>query len=451
MNFQIYPFESINIDNIELGNPFSYGENYNLINLYIKNKQFVSDTLYQPNLSKSSFVIQTPIMFIPQNLFFINDRPFLSMSFKNEENDELNTEFKEWINKLEVDCYKLVKKLRNKNNKPYKKLKINKKHLVPLIKDDIYTKQQKMIIPINLNTSKCVLTHNGLRSKDHYLPEWNISTPTYGFCVIGFKNIWVKEGAWGINMFCYLTKVMPSHMLDPVNINPDMDYLQILNKTFKPRLNVIKSSSLNSNNNDLNYRRQIAFINNSESSNIIDIDTNSINNNDKLSKVNLDNKFIEDLTKNKVVYQNYLKMKKIGVPIPAILNKIEKEGLNPKILDLTDDEFNMIITSSNTKLKRCSKVKVVLSKEKRNYSETDEENDGSVIMRQNTMSKYEVKRNDIENNRMNLFNEINSGVKLKRVSPVKRKKINKKDIRVPSLNQIKSALKNLNKTSIDLV
>ena len=103
MNFQIYPFQSINIDNIELGNPFSYGENYNLINLYIKNNDIDISSIYQPQLYKSSFVIQTPIMFIPQNLFFINDRPFLSLSFNNEENDELNTEFKEWVNNLEMN------------------------------------------------------------------------------------------------------------------------------------------------------------------------------------------------------------------------------------------------------------------------------------------------------------------------------------------------------------
>ena len=196
MNFQIYPFQSINIDNIELGNPFSYGENYNLINLYLKRDLYTNNN-FNECLTKSSFVIQTPVMFIPQNLFFINDRPFLGLSFKNEQNDELNTEFKEWISNLEINCYKLIKKLRNKNNKPFKKLKVNKKQLVPIIKNDIYSRQQKMIIPINLNTSKCVLTHNGLKSKDHYLPDWNITTPTYGFCVIGFKNIWVKDGALG--------------------------------------------------------------------------------------------------------------------------------------------------------------------------------------------------------------------------------------------------------------
>ena len=37
--------------------------------------------------------------------------------FNNDDNDELNNDFREWINDLESNCYKLVKKLRNKNNK----------------------------------------------------------------------------------------------------------------------------------------------------------------------------------------------------------------------------------------------------------------------------------------------------------------------------------------------
>ena len=114
---------------------------------------------------------------------------------RNQDNDDLNTEFKEWVHNLESNCYNLMKKLRNKHNKPFKKL--NKKTIkFTLIKNDNYSNQEKIIIPINLNTSRGVLTHNGLRNKDHYLPDWNISTPTYGFSIIGFKNIWVKDGAW---------------------------------------------------------------------------------------------------------------------------------------------------------------------------------------------------------------------------------------------------------------
>ena len=67
-------------------------------------------------------------------------------------------------------------------------------------------------------------------------------------------------------------------------------------------------------------------------------------------------------------------MKKIGVPLAAIINKVEKEGLNPKVLDLKEDEFNLIINSNTIKLKRKNKVKIQLSNDRRkNYSETDDD------------------------------------------------------------------------------
>ena len=221
---------------------------------------------------------------------------------------------------------------------------------------------------------------------------------------------------------------MPSHILDPVDSN--IDYLKILQKTLKPSINVIKSNNCKDKQDN--------------------IDTSSSN--EIFSKFNFDNNEVDNICKNKVLYQNYFKMKKIGVPLPAILNKIEKDGLDPKVMDLKEDEFNLILNNENVKLKRSNKVKIVLSNERRkNYSETDEDDTDNVIMRQNTMSKYEVKRNDIQSARVNLFNDISAGVKLKRVSPVKKKKIQKKDNRVPSLNQIKYALKNLNKTEVDLV
>jgi hypothetical protein len=132
MNFNIFPYQSISIDNIQLGQPFAYGDNYDMINLYIHQHQ--TNTMYLP---KSNFIIQTPIMFIPQNLVFFNDRPFLSLSFMNQENDELNSEFKEWIHQLETDCYELLKKVKTKKGNKLKKLNIKKKNLNSIIKRDL--------------------------------------------------------------------------------------------------------------------------------------------------------------------------------------------------------------------------------------------------------------------------------------------------------------------------
>ena len=199
-------------------------------------------------------------------------------------------------------------------------------------------------------------------------------------------------------MFCYLTKVMPSHILDPIDSN--YDYLKLLQKTLKPTINVIKSNNFNNRNSIIN----------SESKDIF-------------SKLDFENSEIDNICNNKVLYQNYFKMKKIGVPLPAIINKVEKDGLNPKVMDLKEDEFNLILNTSNIKKKRKNKVKITLSNDKRkNYSETDEDDNNNSILRQNTMSKYEIDRKDIQNTRINLFNDINNGVKLKKTSPINKKK-----------------------------
>ena len=54
-------------------------------------------------------------------------------------------------------------------------------------------------------------------------------------------------------MFCYLTKVMPSHILDPIN-NAELDYLKILKKSFKPTINVIQHTQEINNCSSLNNR-----------------------------------------------------------------------------------------------------------------------------------------------------------------------------------------------------
>ena len=91
---------------------------------------------------------------------------------------------------------------------------------------------------------------------------------------------------WGINLFYYLTKVMPSHILDPVDSN--IDYLKILQKTLKPSINVIKSNNCKDKQDN--------------------IDTSSSN--EIFSKFNFDNNEVDNICKNKVLYQNYFKMKK---------------------------------------------------------------------------------------------------------------------------------------------
>jgi len=469
MNFNIFPYQSISIDNIQLGQPFAYGDNYDMINLYIHQHQ--TNTIYLP---KSNFIVQTPIMFIPQNLVFFNDRPFLSLSFMNQENDELNSEFKEWVHQLETDCYELLKKVKTKKGNKLKKLNIKKKNLNSIIKRDLYSGQDKIVLPINLNTSKCVMTHNGLKEKDHYLCDWNIASPTYGFCIIGFKNIWVKDGKWGINTFCYLTKVMPSHLLNPIETVEDHNYLDVLKNVFTPHITIHKTpdtfgNSEYSNRGDININTSIiesSLIDNKNMCGIQDNCTNQISTNHVKEEDKVE--IINDIE----AYTNYFKLKKMRVPIMAIKNKMEMEGFQSNIIDYSDCVFNAICQSKISgkyykmnKQKNSQGKKSKVSESIRDVSnEYTANTTESSFMRQNTMSKYEQCRPDIGGFKLNFLNDIKgNGVKLNRVSSKMNNKGNNeksnithsnsqssRDSRVPSLNQIQEALQHLNQTDINL-
>ena len=73
----------------------------------------------------------------------------------------------------------------------------------------------KLLVPINTNISKCILNDDIKKSK--ILFNWEIPVPTYGISIIWVKNIWVKNNKWGINLFMYASRVMNSHILDPID------------------------------------------------------------------------------------------------------------------------------------------------------------------------------------------------------------------------------------------
>ena len=73
----------------------------------------------------------------------------------------------------------------------------------------------KILVPINMNISKCILNDDIKKSK--FLFNWEIPVPTYGISIIWIKNIWIKNNKWGINLFMYASRVMNSHILDPID------------------------------------------------------------------------------------------------------------------------------------------------------------------------------------------------------------------------------------------
>jgi hypothetical protein len=236
MSYDVRQISQIDTKNIKLGKTFKYGDNYHLTNIYylptpdtIIPKE--TDSKSQNTVDeKTKLIIQTPLMYIPNSMVYFNEKPFLELSFNNEENDKDVSEFKKWILALEEYIYKLIKKRTT--------LKIEKQNINSILKNG-YGKSSsvsRLIVPINMNISKCILNIDNKKTK--FLFNWEISVPTYAISIVWIKNIWVKNGKWGVNLFMYASRVMNSHILDPIDfmgMDGDNKSIKIadVNKKFK--------------------------------------------------------------------------------------------------------------------------------------------------------------------------------------------------------------------------
>lgn len=225
------------IDNksIKLGKTFKYGDNYHLTNIYYVDSG--GETNLRENEGKrqdavdekTKLIIQTPLMYIPNSIIYLNEKPFLELSFSNEENDKEIQEFRQWITTLEEHIFKLIKRRTT--------LGITSAAMSSILKPGYHNSSMKLLVPINLNISKCLLTDDNKRNK--ILFNWDIPVPTYGMSIIWIKNIWVKKGKWGLNLFMYASRVMNSHILDPITFmghsgdNKSIRTVDVINKFHK--------------------------------------------------------------------------------------------------------------------------------------------------------------------------------------------------------------------------
>lgn len=280
-SYEVREISSIDNKNIKLGKTFKYGDNYHLTNIYymdsripIENESQRQDAVDE----KTKFIIQTPLMYIPNSMIYFNEKPFLELSFNNEENDKDVLEFKKWFLALEEHIFKLIK--RRTSLGITKDSKINS-----VIKNGYNNTSTKLLVPININVSKCVLNDDGKRNK--ILFNWEIPVPTYAISIIWIKNIWVKKGKWGLNLFMYASRVMNSHILDPIDfMGQETDNKSI--KTF----DVIN----------------------------------------KFKKIPKDEK-MSILVGQVPEYSMYFKMLKMGIPKDAIKQKMSLSGVESKVLD----------------------------------------------------------------------------------------------------------------------
>jgi len=304
MSYEINNFNDINKHKIKLGKTFKYSlnDNYNLTNIYYVNNNDnhndnnnnhnhnhndnhkINENKSQKqdsNDEKTKLIIQTPLMYIPNNIIYFNEKPFLELSFNNEDNDKDISKFKEWILEIENYFYKLIKRRTTLN--------IKKENMVSILKQkniNYKNSSTKILVPINMNISKCILNDDIKKSK--FLFNWEIPVPTYGISIIWIKNIWVKNNKWGINLFMYASRVMNSHILDPIEfLGIDND-----NKSIK-KYEVVKKFK--------------------------------------------DNEKMTILIGQIPEYIMFFKMLKIGIPKDAVKQKISLAGLDIRIIDYPED------------------------------------------------------------------------------------------------------------------
>jgi len=245
MSYDVRHISQIENKYIKIGKTFKYslggtGNDSNLTNIYYmvpnanasSNVSTNASTNVSTNLQpkeieskrqdavddKTKLIIQTPLMYIPNSMIYFNDKPFLELSFNNEDNDKDVSDFKKWIVNLEEYIFKLIKKRTT--------LGIEKANMCSILKSAYNgnantntntntNRASRILVPINTNISKCILTDD--KKKHKFLFNWEIPVPTYAISIIWIKNIWVKKGKWGLNLFMYASRVMNSHILDPID------------------------------------------------------------------------------------------------------------------------------------------------------------------------------------------------------------------------------------------
>ena len=410
MTYEIRLPHEIDNKKIKLGKTFKYSlcENFNLTNIYYVND--LSDANISSSIEKlekkqdstddkTKLIIQTPLMYIPNSIIYFNEKPFLELSFNNEENDKDVNEFKKWILDIEEYIFKLIKKRSS--------LGVKRENMISILKQkntNYANSSTKILVPINMNISKCILSNDNKKSK--FLFNWEIPVPTYGISIIWVKNIWIKNGKWGINLFMYASRVMNSHILDPI------DFLGIDNDNKSIKLYDVS----NKFKNDEKMSIQVGQI---------------------------------------PEYIMFFKMLKLGIPKEAIKQKIVLSGLDMRIIDYpeTTPYATVLHYISNPRLgpyvKGENTIHNTLPNTINNLATTSKI-DTDTTIRPTPILKLDILKN------------INSGgFKLKKVDideneKLKQKnkdnilnKINSNGLKVPTLCDIQGALSKLRKVEID--
>ena len=268
MNNKIYKYDTLKFNKILFGKEQIY-ENNSYIPIYIKDNNKIN-----------ILNIKTCKLFVPHNIIS-QSKYYLTMEllFLNLEKDKQLEKFYNVIIKLE-------KCIKNKFKKVFK----NKK-FISIIKESFNSK--KIYVSLNSNNN------NFIDINYEKIDKLKINTPTNGYFVINFRNIWFNNEKWGINVFLYSALLLPSQKKNESNLE-----LGKIKNIFKEELDYISSDKE-------------------------------------------DNK---DFIKNDPIYSKFFKLKSMKVPIIAIKHKMILSNLEPSILDYNGDTLTKnIFKNKNNK------------------------------------------------------------------------------------------------------
>lgn len=223
---------------------------------------------------------------------------------------------------------------------------------------------------LQLSQSNCIL----IDINKKVIEENKFSFPTYGYLIIQVKNIWTRDSNWGINFTCKGGMILPSELIEIPKI-----------KT-----------------NQLIYLFQEEI--------------------DSLKTIGQDEKL-----------KPYFKMKKMGVPVQAIKNKMIISNIEKSKVDLIDLDEKTTVKDSLKLLNSISDNKKSISNNPRIINKKNIGLGGSLPF-----------LNSIKGNSFNL-KSVKSNLKSKTKQKIS-EYTSFKQSRVPSLQEIQNAIKKLKKS-----
>lgn len=307
---------------ISLGRTYKYNLEKSFIKIYYNDERLIC---------------QTPMLFIPykprNNKFKsgVNggEQYICDVDFYNQENDKEIEEFNLWIQKLETTIYKLLRK------RTY--LKIKKKGVNTIIKYDEYRDCNKLILKMNSQKSK-LFELGGKGKIEKHIKIKDFEGQCYGLFILEIQSIWIKkpiEGIdedetvqWGIYFTVHGGQTLPN--LQKLHSIPNMEEQFIQNPKMLKKLAGL-------NNIPLPPPPPPDLLGMMQSNGI--------------------------LAKKKQIISKYLKMKSMGVPLLAIYQKMEMDGLQKEWL-LKPDLIPMeIVNSKNSNINNTNNTNTNINNE----------------------------------------------------------------------------------------